>query len=72
VTVPAGTALDVVALSAPQTNRPANLGTVRILVGAKGSTSADDTVTVTFRKGARPAATLSPQLKAQGAEVSAH
>ncbi|MDT3441663.1 MULTISPECIES: transcriptional regulator [unclassified Pseudofrankia] len=70
VTVPAGTTLDISALTAANANRPAQLGTVRVVVGAKGSTDAGNTVTVTFRRGAKPRATASAQLGRQGARVS--
>ncbi|MBL7496959.1 transcriptional regulator [Frankia sp. CNm7] len=70
VTVPVGTTLDITALAAANANRPANLGTVRVVVGAKGSTAAGNTVTVTFRKGSKPLATPSAALGWQGAKVS--
>ncbi|WP_241834486.1 transcriptional regulator [Pseudofrankia asymbiotica] len=70
VTVPAGTTLEISALTSADANRPAGLGTVRVVVGAKGSTAAGNTVTVTFRRGGKPQASPSAQLGRQGARVS--
>jgi hypothetical protein len=71
VTVPVGTTLDVSALSAHDAGRPANLGTVRVVVGGRGSTVAGDSVVITFRgKGAPPAAAPSAPLRNEGAKIS--
>jgi hypothetical protein len=70
VTVPVGTTLDVSALTAADANRPAGLGTVRLVVGPAGSTSAGNTLAVTFRRDAQPRAMLGAQLARQGAKVS--
>ncbi|WP_232794077.1 transcriptional regulator [Pseudofrankia saprophytica] len=70
VTVPAGTTLDISALTSANANRPARLGTVRVVVGAQGSTAAGNTVAVTFRRGEKPRAAASAQLGRQGAKVS--
>ncbi|MBL7492904.1 transcriptional regulator [Frankia sp. AgB1.9] len=70
VTVPVGTTLDISALTAANANRPANLGTVRVVVGPNGSTAAGNAVTVTFRQGSKPKAALGAQLARQGAKLS--
>ncbi|EFC81349.1 alginate regulatory protein AlgR3 [Parafrankia sp. EUN1f] len=70
VTVPVGTTLDVSALSAANAKKPAGLGTVRVVVGGKGSTVSGNSVTITFRKGVKPVAAPSAQLKNLGAKIS--
>lgn len=70
VTVPVGTTLDVSALREPNANKPANLGTVRLSGGGRESTITGNTVTITFKKNARPAAAPNQQLLRQGAKIT--
>jgi hypothetical protein len=70
VTVAPGVTLDISALTAANANRPAGLGTVRVVVGQPPSASAENTVSVAFRSGAKPTAALASGLSRQGSRVS--